>query len=194
MLCRKISRRAGGNSCLATKATAVAGLWVPDVQGHCVEADPEDIHSSTKLWLSDSFLVIFKSLRSESISLRCVFAEKPNLLLGPAFGRTDFSRIFIFEPPDFFADFLAGFFSSFLWEKVPRKILRENPRQNPPKFIQQKSSNTFLQTTQGNYCEPKTPLTKQTAREDEIFVNSKINLKGFANYSAIQILKHSLTV
>ena len=30
--------------------------------------------------------------------------------LGPAFGRTDFSRIFIFEPPDFFADFLAGFF------------------------------------------------------------------------------------
>ena len=30
--------------------------------------------------------------------------------LGPAFGRTDFSRIFIFEPPDFFADFLAGLF------------------------------------------------------------------------------------
>ena len=32
------------------------------------------------------------------------------IILGPAFGRTDFSRIFIFEPPDFFADFLAGFF------------------------------------------------------------------------------------
>ena len=29
---------------------------------------------------------------------------------GPAFGRTDFSRIFIFEPPDIFADFLAGYF------------------------------------------------------------------------------------
>ena len=70
-------------------------------------------------------------------------------LLGPAFGRTDFSRIFIFEPPDFFADFLAGFFSSFLWEKVPRKILQENPRENPPKFIQQKSSNTFLQIAHG---------------------------------------------
>ena len=71
-------------------------------------------------------------------------------ILGPAFGRTDFSRIFIFEPPDFFADFLAGFFLLILWEKVPRKILQENLRENPPKFIQQKSSNTFLQIAQGN--------------------------------------------
>ena len=31
--------------------------------------------------------------------------------LGPVLGRTDFSRICIFEPPDFFADFVAGFFS-----------------------------------------------------------------------------------
>ena len=54
--------------------------------------------------------------------------------LGSVFGSTDFSRIFIFGPPDFF--------SSFLWEKVPRKILQENPRQNPPKFIQQKSPTT----------------------------------------------------
>ena len=38
-------------------------------------------------------------------------AKDPSILkvLGPAFGRTDFSRIFIFEPPDFFADFLVGF-------------------------------------------------------------------------------------
>ena len=65
-------------------------------------------------------------------------------MLGPAFGRTDFSRIFIFEPPDFFADFLAGFFLLiFVGEKVPRKILPENPRQNPPKFIQQKSPTHF---------------------------------------------------
>ena len=76
--------------------------------------------------------------------------QKTLVLLGPAFGRMDFSRIFIFEPPDFFADFLAGFFS-FLWEKVPRKILQENPRENPPKFIQQKSSNTFLQIAQGKF-------------------------------------------
>ena len=30
-------------------------------------------------------------------------------MLGSGFGRTDFSRIFIFGPPDFFADFLDTF-------------------------------------------------------------------------------------
>ena len=75
--------------------------------------------------------------------------KKELKILGPAFGRTDFSRIFIFEPPDFFADFLAGFFLLIFVGKVPRKILQENPRENPPKFIQQKSSNTFLQIAQG---------------------------------------------
>ena len=36
----------------------------------------------------------------------------------------NFLRIFIFEPPDFFADFLARFFCPhFCGEKVPRKIL-----------------------------------------------------------------------
>ena len=74
------------------------------------------------------------------------------------FGRTDFSRIFIFEPPDFFADFLAGFFLLIFVGKVPRKILQENPRENPPKCIQQKSSDTFLQIGRGrktgkvNFC------------------------------------------
>ena len=66
-------------------------------------------------------------------------------MLGPAFGRTDFSRISIFGPPDFFADFLTGFFLLIFVGKSARKILQENPRENPPKFIQQKSSNTFLQ-------------------------------------------------
>ena len=50
-----------------------------------------------------------------------------------------FSRIFIFGPPDFFADLIAGFFLLIFVGKVPRKILQENPRQNPPKFIQQNS-------------------------------------------------------
>ena len=67
------------------------------------------------------------------------------VILGSDFGRTDFSRIFIFGPPDFFADFLAGFFLLIFVGKVPRKILQENPRENPPKFIQQKSSDTLLQ-------------------------------------------------
>ena len=35
-------------------------------------------------------------------TVACVF-------LGSVFGRTDFSRISIFGPPDFFADFVAGF-------------------------------------------------------------------------------------
>ena len=38
----------------------------------------------------------------------------------------------------------------FCGKKVPRKILQENPRENPPRFIQQKSSNTFLQIGRGN--------------------------------------------
>ena len=61
----------------------------------------------------------------------------------------DFSRIFIFEPPDFFADFVAGFFLLIFVGKEPRKILQENPRENPPEFIQQKSSDTFLQIGRG---------------------------------------------
>ena len=65
--------------------------------------------------------------------------------LGPAFGRTDFSRIFIFEPPDFFADFLAGFFSHFCGKKCPekssRKILQNLYNKNPPTH--------FLQIAQG---------------------------------------------
>ena len=64
--------------------------------------------------------------------------------LGSVPGRTDFSRIFIFVPPDFFRGFSRRIFSPhFCGEKVPRKILQENPRQNPPKFIQQKSPTHF---------------------------------------------------
>ena len=59
------------------------------------------------------------------------------------FGRTDFSRVVFFEPPDFVADFVAGFFLLIFVGKVPRKILQENPRQYPPNFIQQKSPTIF---------------------------------------------------
>ena len=54
---------------------------------------------------------------------------------------------------DFFADFLVGFFLLIFVGKVPRKILQENPRENLPKFIQQKSSNTFLQIGRGKVSE-----------------------------------------
>ena len=55
--------------------------------------------------------------------------------LGPAFGRTDFSRIFIFEPPDFFADFLAGFFLLIFVGKSAQK--------NPPGKSPGKSSKIY---------------------------------------------------
>ena len=61
-------------------------------------------------------------------------------ILGSVSGRADFSRIFVFGPPDFFADFVAGFL---LLIFVGKSILQENPRQNPPKFTQQKSPTHF---------------------------------------------------
>ena len=64
-------------------------------------------------------------------------------ILGSVSGRTDFSRMFFFGPPDFFEDFVAGCFLSFLGQKVPRKILQENPWQNPPKLLQQKPPTHF---------------------------------------------------
>ena len=73
-------------------------------------------------------------------------------MLGSVFGRTDFSRIFIFGPPDFFADFLAGFFLLIFVGKSGQKNPPGKSPGNPPKFIQQKSSNTFLQIAQGNEC------------------------------------------
>ena len=64
-----------------------------------------------------------------------VFACLLYQFLGPAFGRTDFSRIFIFEPPDFFADFLAGFFLLIFVGKSAQK--------NPPGKSPAKSSKIY---------------------------------------------------
>ena len=64
-------------------------------------------------------------------------------VLGLVFGRTDFSRIFMFGPPVFFRGFCRQFFSPHFREKKSPEILQENPRQNPPKFIQQKSPTHF---------------------------------------------------
>ena len=71
------------------------------------------------------------------------------MFLGPAFGRMDFSRIFVFEPPDFFAGFLAGLFLLIFVGKSAQK----NPPGKSPgkssKIYATKSSNTFLQIAQG---------------------------------------------
>ena len=42
-------------------------------------------------------------------------------------GRTDFSRIFIFGPPDFLADVVAGFFLFIFGKKCPEKSSRKIP-------------------------------------------------------------------
>ena len=55
--------------------------------------------------------------------------------LGSGFGRTDFSRIFIFGSPDFFADFLAGFFLLI--------FVGESAQKNPPGKSPQKSSKIY---------------------------------------------------
>ena len=51
------------------------------------------------------------------------------------FFRTDVSRIFIFEPPDFFADFVAGFFLLIFVGKSAQK--------NPPGKSPGKSSKIY---------------------------------------------------
>ena len=56
-------------------------------------------------------------------------------MLGPVLGRTDFSRIFIFGPPDFFADFVAGFFLLIFVGKSAQK--------NPPGKSPAKSSKIY---------------------------------------------------
>ena len=71
-------------------------------------------------------------------------------MLGSDSGRTDFSRIFIFGPPVFFADFVAGFFLLIFVGKSAQK--------NPPGKIPAKSSkiyttkipDTFLQRGRAN--------------------------------------------
>ena len=65
----------------------------------------------------------------------CNVSRDTCAILGPAFGRMDCSRIFIFEPPDFFADFLAGFFLLIFVGKSAQK--------NPPGKSPGKSSKIY---------------------------------------------------
>ena len=71
--------------------------------------------------------------KGEKKSLRSILV--PYILLGPAFGRTDFSRIFLFEPPDFFADSLAGFFLLiFVGKSAQKNSLGKSPDSSPTRF------------------------------------------------------------
>ena len=70
-------------------------------------------------------------------------------LLGSVFGRTDFSRIFIFWPPDFFADFVAGFLFFIFVGKSAQK--------NPPGKSPAKSSKIFTTKIPDTFCRGAVP-------------------------------------
>ena len=73
-------------------------------------------------------------------------------MLGPAFGRTDLSRIFIFEPPDFFADFLAGFFLLIFVGKIrggPKGVSTKGVSMNRPNFPYFRAFSTVV--SKGNF-------------------------------------------
>ena len=77
-------------------------------------------------------------------------------MLGSDFGRTDFSRIFIFEPPDFFADFLAG---SFLLIFAGKSAQKNPPGKSPAKsskIYTTKIPDTFLQRGRAKFCKKNT--------------------------------------
>ena len=80
-------------------------------------------------------------------SKNCNFLRSsPSQILGSAFGRTDFSRIFIFGPPEFFADFVAGF--SLLIIFVGKSAQKNPPGKSPAKsskIYTTKIPDTFLQ-------------------------------------------------
>ena len=82
------------------------------------------------------------------------FRSPINIRVG--FWQNGFLRIFIFGPPDFFADFAAGLFLLIFVPNVARKILQENPRQNPLKFIRHKSPTHF--------CRGARPIFFKSAR------------------------------
>ena len=78
-------------------------------------------------------------------------------LLGSDSGRTDFSRIFVFEPPDFFADCFASFeppdffadcFASFLWGGGGGSAQKNPPRKSPAK-----SSKTYATKIPDNFLQ-----------------------------------------
>ena len=65
-------------------------------------------------------------------------------VLGSVFGRTDYSRIFIFGPPDCFADFVAGLFLLIFVGKSAQK--------NPPRKSPAKSSKICTTKSPTHFC------------------------------------------
>ena len=87
------------------------------------------------LWLKGTWNVC--SQKTVQNLMRCLNLGSYWQILGPAFGRTDFSRILIFEPPDFLAGFLAGVLNFLLI------FVGESAQKNPPGKPPGKSSQVY---------------------------------------------------
>ena len=96
--------------------------------------------------------IFFKPFWDSGLSTLCFGGRKKpiniNNFLGSVFGRTDFSRIFIFEPPDLFADFVTRFF---LVVFIGKSAQKNSPGRSPAKsskIYTTKIPDTFLQRDQ----------------------------------------------
>ena len=66
-------------------------------------------------------------------------------ILGPAFGTTDFLRIFLFEPPDFFRGFSRRFFSPhFCGKSAQKNSLGKSPGKS--------SQNLYIKNPPTHFC------------------------------------------
>ena len=109
------------------------GVWVSGA-----EIQTSGVDTRTAVWVSTP----------EKFSK--IVLGKTRHFLGSVFGRTDFSRILFFEPPDFVADFVAGFF---LLIFVGKSAQKNPPGKSPTKsskFYTTKIPDNFLQRGQAN--------------------------------------------
>ena len=97
-----------------------------------------------------------------------------SLLLGSLFGRTDFSRIFIFGPLEFFADFVAGFFFLILVGKSAQK--------NPPGKSPAKSSNIYTTKSPTHFCRRARPTFKEKMGDPPLFSRIAFKKRGIVGH------------
>ena len=98
-------------------------------------------------------------------------------MLGSVFGRTDFSRIFIFGPPDFPADFLAGFF---LLIFVGKSAQKNPPGKSPAKSSKNytaKIPDTVLQRGRAKRCPSQTPDIARSPRQEKAMMHCDLRVR-----------------
>ena len=91
-----------------------------------LEGHPRNLGGETRGYgLTGKLISEFPALRVRGTFRKIAWGRK---LLGSEFGRTNFARIFIFGPPDFFHEFCRRIFSPhFLGKKGPDNSSRKSP-------------------------------------------------------------------